>query len=491
MPAQWVLGLDIGTSSVRAAGYTTTGAAIPDLACQVHHTPNTTSDGGSEFAADALCNSCMAVLRGTLDLAHHHGYGSPQAVAACTFWHSLVGIDAAGHATTPVYLWADARSAHFVGILRQRIDSADLHRRTGCVPHTSYLPARLMWLRATHPDATRATKHWLAFADYLYLQLFGVLATGWSMASGSGLFNQNDLCWDPLVCAACATDIDTLPPLVSDDYTFRALLPPYRHLLPELAEVPWFPAAGDGACSNVGSGCVVGDRLALMVGTSGALRMVQKSPHCTPARGLWCYRVDGQRFVLGAALSNGGNLLEWLRQTLQLPSIAACEQELAEMAPDAHGLTILPLLAGERSPGWAEQATGAIVGLRLHTTPLQMLQASLEAICLRFAAIYALLPPAGQVIATGGAILHSPAWMQMMADVLGVPLHASAVSEASCRGAVLLALERLGYIDDVAAMPPHLRATYQPRPAITERYQAARLRQAALYAQLIGSADLR
>src|SRR5205807_5529869 len=132
-------------------------------------------------------------------------------------------------------------------------------------------------------------------------------------------------------------------------------------------------------------------------------------------------------------------------------SLKTAEHELAALEPDSHGLSVLPLWGGERSPGWADNARGAIVGLRLHTRPVEILRACLEAVALRFGELDRILleamPSGREVVATGGALLHSPTWLQIMADVLGRPVLASAEPEASSRGASLLALETLGLLD--------------------------------------------
>jgi gluconokinase len=170
---------------------------------------------------------------------------------------------------------------------------------------------------------------------------------------------------------------------------------------------------------------------------------------------------------------------------------------MAALAPDAHGLTVLPFLAGERSPNWVGNARAAFVGLSLNTEPIAMLRAALEAVCYRFALIYELLgttlPGRPQLVANGGAILHSPLWMQMLADVLGAPLTASGEQEATSRGAALLALLNLGLIPalDNVAVPAALGQTFVPNPDHHERYQAAAVRQRRLYQLLIeGGAGL-
>jgi gluconokinase len=197
--------------------------------------------------------------------------------------------------------------------------------------------------------------------------------------------------------------------------------------------------------------------------------------------------VDAQRPLIGGALSNGGNLFAWLRETLRLPEGEALEAELAEMAPDAHGLTVLPFLAGERSPGWAGHARAAFVGMSWSTRPIEMLRAGLESVAYRFALIAERLPLASQteVVATGGALLSFPAWTQIVCDVLGRPLVASEEPEASGHGAALLALETLGLLTDMAQAPFSFGQLFQPDPERHAAYQAARRRQAELYERLV------
>src|ERR671935_195229 len=99
-------------------------------------------------------------------------------------------------------------------------------------------------------------------------------------------------------------------------------------------------------------------RIALMVGTSGALRVVVETPDAPVVPGLWWYRVDRRRPLLGGALSEGGNLVAWMRATLQLDALPDLEAEIAAMAPDAHGLTVLPFLAGGGPPRRGGPARG-------------------------------------------------------------------------------------------------------------------------------------
>ena len=331
--------------------------------------------------------------------------------------------------------------------------------------HSTFYPAKLTWMREARPDVFARVKTWCGFAEYLLLRLTGRLRASVSMASGTGLLDQRTGAWDTAMLDACGIGPGRLPPI--DDAPLIGLAPEWRARWPALAEAPWLPAAGDGACSNLGTDCSGPDRIALNVGTSAALRLVTPAPEAVPW-GLWHYRVDARRHLIGGATSEGGNVLAWARRTLALPGDdAALDAALAAVAPDSHGLTALPFLAGERSPGWRGDARAAVAGISLATTAPQILRALVEAVAYRLAAVYDLLAPVASpghaVIASGGALGHSRVFTQILADALGVPIELREGTEASSRGAALLALGALGR---PAPRPSRRGLSCAPTPAV-------------------------
>jgi gluconokinase len=373
-------------------------------------------------------------------------------------------------------MWADSRSSREASLLRDALDEEALHARTGCHLHTSYWPAKLRWLARERPADTRRVARWGSIGEHLELTFFGEAATSVSMASGSGLLDQAALRWDAEALAAAGIEAAHLFPLTDLAEGRRGLRAPWAVRWPALRSVPWFPAIGDGAASNIGSDCVDPHRIALNVGTSAALRMVTEVD-AVPRRGLWRYRLDRRRSVLGGATSEGGNVYAWCRQVLDLPDEQAVERALAARAPDTHGLTVLPFLAGERAPGWRGGRRATIAGLSLDTTALDVVHAALEAVALRLCLVYALLGPYAAadhlVVASGGAISRSRAWTRMLADALGRPIHALSDGEATSRGAALLALESLGVRPGVTAASALPGEVVAPDAARHARYAAA------------------
>jgi gluconokinase len=431
-----VLALDVGSSSVRAQRFDGRAEPVDVLRRESY-------DGTDPDAMVALVRAVIGRRDEGVD-----------AVATSCFGHSLIALDKRGRPLTPVLGWRDTRSAGAADRMRRRLDSDAVHARTGAYLHPSFWAAKLVWLAETEPEAFAAATRFVSFAGYLYEQLLGEpQPESLSLASGTGLLDLAAGRWDTELLEATGVLEERLPRL-SDE-----------------RRGAWFPALIDGACSNLGAGCT-GTRGALMIGTSGALRLLYETERPRPRPGLFLYRLDERRVVDGGALSDGGNLRAWLERTL-----AGAGGSLAGRDPGEHGLTFLPFLGGERSTGWDPDATGSVHGLTFATTPLDLRQAALEGVAFRFAAIAEQLPELEEVVATGGALLHEPDWIQIMADALALPVTASAVEEASLRGAAVAALERLGC--RTAEAP--LGKAFEPREEHADAYRSARERHQRLY----------
>ena len=463
-----ILVLDIGSSSVRSSLWAADGSSLGECE-RINH------DATGETDANALLGRVAYVLDRAAD-----DHREIRAVATATMWHCLLGLDERGQPVTPVYSYADARSAPYATELRERLDERAIHARTGCRLHSSYWPAKLAWLRATRPADFERVHTWVSPGEFVQRRLLGDATASVSMASATGLLVQETCEWDSELAAELGVE-GKLPAI--GDAPREGLVPEWAGRWPKLASLPWFPAVGDGATSSLGAGCDTAERAALMVGTSGALRVLERAPAPVPPHQLWCYRLDAERPVLGGSLSDGGSVVAWLRKLMQMPEPEEAERELAAMAPDSHGLTFLPLLAGERGPGWSDRAGATIDGLTRATTPIHVLRAGIEAVALQFAVIDADLPGDQTVVATGGALGRSPTWTQIIADALGRPVAHSGVAEGSSRGAAVLALEALG---ETAGEAP-LGRTFDPDPDAHEAYKAALERQQALYERVVTS----
>jgi gluconokinase len=465
------LGVDLGTGSARA--FVLDGAGRRRGGVRYPYRWISRSDGGVEADADDVVELVFAALDAAVG-----SLWSGARVAAVGFsglWHTLVGTDETGRAMTPVWGWGDTRAAGAAARLRSELDAAAVHARTGANLHPSYPPARLRWLRESEPETFRRVARWMSLPEYLWLRLTGDYGTDVSMAAGSGLLDQSDLEWDVEVLDACGVSRSQLGRIAArpSEVSVPGASVDAIARWPALRGAVWRMPVGDGACATIGSGCRDHSRIALSLGTSGALRVLVGGGWAPPPPGLWRYRLDGERTILGGAISNGGLVRRWLEELLELPARGAeLDPLLAARAPGANGVVMLPFLAGERSPHWPLDATATFAGLRAGHDALDLLQAGLEGVAYRLVLLRrelrAAVPEAEEIVASGGALRASPAWARLLADALGEPLLLTTDHEASSRGAALLALEAAG-LNGPAGLtePPFVRI--EPDP---ERHQA-------------------
>ena len=461
--------LDVGSSSVRALVLDDKLEIVATARqpYQFTHEP----EGAAEVDAVWLRDQLERCIDEVLPQA------TITAVGMATFVGNMMGVDADNTPITPIFTYADSRAAREIEQLAAQIDIQAVYERTGCPHHTAYHPAKLRWVKCTQPKQYEDVDVWMDFGTYCYQTWFGrPVPCSYSVASWSGMLDRIGLIWDASWLDVLGLELDDLPELADYDSVQTGLAQEYAERWPQLADVPFYLAVGDGAAANIGSGGVDQQKLVLTIGTTAALRMVTTEPPSPLPPGLWSYRVDQKRHLVGGATTEGGNVFGWAQDTLNLDNSHKMEVE-----PDAHGLTVLPMLAGERSPGFAPNATGTITGIRLSTTPEDILLALLESIAFRLGMIADLFAaPDLDVYAGGGSLLASPVWGQIIANAMNRSLHLVDEPEVTARGvAQLMNGER----------EPAIRSLIEPQADVVEVYAEARKRQQKLYRQFYGKAE--
>ena len=473
------LAVDIGTSSIRTALFDLQGRRLARSLVQREHAVSHSPAGAAELDPAILEAGFLHCLERTMPHARRRPV---TAVGMSCFWHSLIGTDHRGKVLTPIYTWADARCRDDAARLREELSERDYHRRTGCMLRASYWPAKLRWLAREKRGLFHRVARWQSPAEWL----LGKYCEGGSdgcahgMATGTGLYNPSTLRWEDDLLRLCGLRLDQVPVIMDASLRLRS---EHARQFPQLVEAQWWPAIGDGAAGNLGSGATRAGRAAINVGTSAAFRVMREGRNARSPFGLFSYRVDARRFVVGGAVSNAGNLRAWCRRELNLPeSDRALDEALAARPGPIRSLVTLPFWSAERAPTWCEELTGVIEGLTQNTTALDLLQSTTEGVYHRLATIADLSlpdkdrPAATQIIVAGG-ILKSGHLLQRLADVLGRPVFPSLEPEASLRGAAVYALEKIdapGWTDDA---PPEVGPAVRPRSRYAGLYRQERARQ--------------
>ncbi|MBP38791.1 MAG: gluconokinase [Dehalococcoidia bacterium] len=488
---RYVLAVDIGSSSVKAGFFDSFARSVDGVEVNIPHAQMVASDGTSEEDADQIRRATEQAIDVVLQKAGDRGKHLIGVGFDCMA-STVIGVDADGNAITPVYTYADTRSASDVDRLRDELNVPVIYDRTGVMQHTSYLPGRIRWLRRTQPELADRIDKYVDVSTYFFSKWFGRrdVKASYCVSSWSGLLNRHQLDWDYGLLGRLGIGVENLPDLAPWSDPEIGLAPEFAKRWPALAELPFLLAVGDGAAVNVGTGCVDETKVALTVGTTGAMRVLNERPAPDVPTGLWAYRLGRTRTLLGGSFSEGGNVVQWALDNLNLPPIDQLNSELEKLKPAQHRINVLPFIAGERATGWSTSASGVLEGIRISTTPMEILQAMLESIAYRFALVADLLLPGVksgyQMIASGGAIQDFPWWLQTMSDVLGVPVGVSAEEQDTSRGTAILALNALGVWAGLDMHPARIAANYEPNKVHAELHTEARERQGELYSRLLG-----
>lgn len=480
-----MIGLDLGTTNCKAVLLDAEGhvraKASEGYALQIPH------PGWAEQDVRVVWAAAQKVLRAVAQDAPV----PLQGICMSGAMHSLFPVaDKAGTPLSNAMTWADARATAVYRGLIADTDTPALYRRTGCPVHSTYHLQRLRWWNKVDPEQAQRARLWVALKDWVLHALTGVWATDLSLASTTGLLNLQSLTWDTGVLRLAGILPEHLPSLVSPSAVMGGLTEEAAVATGLPSGLPVVAGGSDGAMASLGTGIAKPGQTVITVGTSGAVRKIVERPWFDPGERTFCYLLDDQPeplWFIGGAINNGGLTLQWAREKLypDLEGAAGYEQmaqDAASVPPGAEGVSMLPYFAGERSPHWAPKDRGMMYGLGMAHNRAHFARAAMEGVanCLAdvWDALYGSDATSAEVVRLTGGITRTPLWVQILADMLGVPLMALEVADTSATGAALLGMHALGLIgpDRASGEPGLVRAVepgpvYYPDPRTHEYYK--------------------
>ena len=475
-----VVALDVGSTATRCALFDSTGHPICGRV-KASHSFTVGDDGTSEIDPDQVTAEVAHLLDEITD--HPALAGRIRGVAMDTLASSMVAIDADNRALTPCYTYADSRNAEDAEQLRLELDEDEVQQRTGTRIHTSYLAPRLRWLARTRPDVFASATRFVSLGEYVQLQLLGRTAAGTPTAAWSGLLNRRTGEWDAELLAACGISADRLSPVQDPGIPLPRPSKAARKRWPALVGAGWFPSIGDGLGNNLGTGARDDKVMGCGASTSGALRLVVPGQPERLPEGLWCYRLDSKRSLVGGALTDVGRLFTWMVGGIASSVTSEELDEALRRDPEAGTPSVIPFLTGERSIGWAARARLVIANVTAAHNPADLVRGAAEGLAIGYLRVaeqlHELAPEVSRVVASGSVTARYPAFLQVLADVLQVPVEHVQIKRSTLLGAALVALETVA--PDVERALPPVTATYEPRPGFADYYAGVRTRFEELY----------
>jgi xylulokinase len=394
------------------------------------------------------------------------------AIGLCSQVNTDVFVDEAGTPLMPAITWQDVRAADAAAMLDASIAAEEKQAWWGApMPiGASHVLAKMRWMQEHNPEIWARTRTVLSPKDYCLRHLTGAV-----VADPIASFGQTGLARAyiaPLI-ARVPGAAERLAPLRSFDTVVGDLkLGAAGHRVPVVAGTmdAWGSLFGCGVC-RPGEGMYVS-------GTSEILALVADRRIGAP--GVVTFPEVNGLVVNAGPTQSGGDSLRWVA------SILGCEPlqvlQLAERA-DRGGVPILflPHLEGERAPLWDSELRGAFIGMDSRTGPAEIALAVLEGVTLSADMLLTSLQAAAGFrppsLRYGGGGAQSDLWSQIRADCLGLPLERSAVADAGCLGAAIMAAVGTGAytgVADAAAVMTRVDRTFTPDPKRAPRYAALR-----------------
>ncbi|MBU8880721.1 gluconokinase [Bacillus sp. FJAT-29790] len=447
MSREFVMGLDIGTTSVKACIFNTNGKIIAEAEkMNTFYYPQSgwVEQDPIEIERSAVLAIKEAIQKAAIEKDELISLGFSAAM------HSLICVNEEGRPISPALIWADGRSNKQAEELSETIRK-NIYSKTGTPIHPMTPFVKLLWMKETHYEPYKEAKYFMSIKEYLLQCWFNERVIDYSMASATGLFNPTKHKWDQELLELTGIREEQLSEIVPPTRTLTGI---NRHIADEMGIIPELPfvvGAADGQLANLGIGAILPGEVAVSVGTSGAIRQITKGDKISENQETFCYSFTEDSSIIGGPTNNGGIALQWLKDLLN--DQGGYEEFLAEaeqVPPGADGIIFLPYINGERAPIWNQRAKGNFYGLSVTHKKEHFIRAVLEGITFNLYQIgKALEKLAGepQKIYVNGGLARSPLWLQMMADVFEAEIYVPESHHSAAWGAAWTALVAIGKVN--------------------------------------------
>lgn len=490
-----IAGLDIGTTGCKCTVFDEDGKyldkAYRDYPARRHVT-------GHEIDASAIMDGVLGAIR---EMAARHP--DIAAIGVTSFGETFVMTDGAGRPLHDAMLYTDPRGGEEVRALSEALGERQIAGITGLRPHEMYSLGKLMWMKAHRPDVYARAKHVFLMEDYVVFHLTGTAQIDYSLATRTMALDIVNLCWSKEMFDAAGIDVGLMSrPVPTGTPAGRLTRDAARAVgLPDSVVV--VSVSHDQVAAAVGAGAFDGSVAVDGAGTTECLTPIYDAMPDTDAmfNGYFSvvpYVIPG-KYVAYAFTYTGGALIDWCVGKLAKAEKRSAEEAgvsvnalLEDAYRSAHGdepsgLLVLPHFEGAATPYMDIGARGVILGLTTGTGAAEIYRGCMEGVAYEMALNARALKDSGvrfeRLHATGGGA-RSAVWMQMKADVLGLPIVALRTADAGTVGSAMLTGVAIGAFRDLQDAADHMVEpvhTYHPRPQMHEKYMAIFKRYERLY----------
>lgn len=484
----YLAGIDVGTTNTKTIIFDiATGQICAAGSCRtITRHPKVE---WSEFDAEDLWRTVVQSIQAAVQQCQQPE--RIRAISVASMGESAFPLDANGDILHPALAWHDQRGAAEAKWWEDTFGSERVFTITGQTPYPMFGVNKLLWLRHHAPDVFERIHRWLSIEDFVLWKLSGIMATDYSIASRTMLFDQQELNWSTPLLQHAELPADWFSPAYPSGTAIGTVRQDVAEQTGLSSQTLVCTGGHDHLCGALAAGVTGPGHLLESMGTASALLAVSHDFHpgqelleagCTS----YAYVLQHTYATMGS-LSFAGGALEWIvallygqgKQDDLSPQTYACAlEEAATILPGSRGATIIPSFLGSGTPYGRSSALGAVLGLTpAHNRPELVralmeglafwLRDNIEMLCnLRIAA------PHPEITVIGGTTQATPL-LQIKADITGCPIRVPQMSEAAATGAALLAgigAHVFTSGEEAAAAVQHNVQIYEPDPHTVEIY---------------------
>ena len=451
--------VDLGTTTVKVALVREDGGVV---AAESREYPIRSPEAGfAEQDAQAWWESFVACCSALRD-EHDAILKTVAGVGICGQMHTQVYLDRGRQILRPAITWMDQRSSALVGEINGDPEtSRTVFAATRNAAATTYTAPQMRWVQRHQPEIWSRTAHVLVAKDYLKYRLTDAMATDYSEASGTLLFDVSKLRWSPEMFRL----FDVAPSLMPEAGPSDEIIGKVSREAAALTGIPEGTPVANGCADNsaaaLGAGMTSPGQVTLIIGTAGVISVCSDSPLADPENRTvcWNYCLRGRWINLGVT-QTAGESLNWFRGAFDAeqgsgpaPDVFSQYNNAIRDIPDGSGgLIFLPYLNGERTPYWDADARGVFFGVNLSTTKPHFIKAVMEGVSFALRNCVETAESLGvkieQIQAVGGG-LKSDIWLATLGKIMKIPLRTVARPDTTLVGTMLLCARALGAIGSI------------------------------------------
>ena len=465
--AEYLLGIDIGTSSCKVALFRPDGSVAASAGSDypVSYPRKGWAEQDPRDWWNGVCRAIRAVIgESGIDPAEIAGIGVDG-----QSW-SAIALDASGEVLCPTPIWTDTRSTEICRETAEQLTEEKLFSTCGNPVQPGYTWPKILWYRKYRPEVFEKTDKILQSNSYIVYRMTGEITQDLSQGYGLACFNMRSGCWDDEVCRMLGIPRSFLPEIMSCHQIAGRLTKEAAEQTGLKEGTPVAAGGLDAACGTLGAGVVSPGQTQEQGGQAGGMSICIDRYAADPRLIMGFHVVPG-RWLLQGGTTGGGGALKWLRETM-CPELSFEEMSaLAEKEPaGSGGVTFLPYMAGERSPIWNPDACGVFFGLSFATTRGQMIRACMEGVAYALRHNLETAKAAGaeaQTLRAMGGSANSRIWTQIKADVTGCGIEVPGSDTATTLGAAMLAGVGTGVwnsFEEAARQTVKVKKQYEPDP---------------------------